>query len=233
MGQTVAYKVVPLEDGHYALVGEYDIFPPPTEIELPSGEIGYQQQSAGHRHPLTIGEFHHPDSFSIGIDPTNVGGIQKLEDFFARLKGLDSEEFETQPIERRSLIPDPEVMFTLGLKASAAWFGLRVAKVAADAIEPELKNFFQVLVHDPIQQRERVTGFVNGDNAELFVAEVNFDIVGLVTVRVSDNPDAPMFRPGRRACMDDLVDHRMQCTRPEWAVGVFREINVTRAHSGG
>jgi ribosomal protein S18 acetylase RimI-like enzyme len=62
--------------------------------------------------------------------------------------------------------------------------------------------------NDPRQQRERVTGFVNSDDAELFVAEINFDIVGLATVRVSDNPDAPMFLPGRRACMDDLVVNR-------------------------
>ena len=61
---------------------------------------------------------------------------------------------------------------------------------------------------DPIQQRESVTRFVNGDDGELFVAEINPDIVGLATVRVSDNPDAPMFRSGRRASMDDLVVNR-------------------------
>lgn len=146
MGQTVACKVVPLKDGHHALIGEYDIFPPPTEIDLPSGEIGYQQQSAKHPHPLTIGKFHHPDNYCIGIDPTNVGGAQELENLFAQLKQSDNDSFQTQPIERRSAIPDPEIIFTLGLKASAAWFGLRIAKAAADAIESELKNFFQVLI---------------------------------------------------------------------------------------
>ena len=61
---------------------------------------------------------------------------------------------------------------------------------------------------DPIQQRKRVTRFVDDDDAELFVAEINPDIVGLATVRISDNPDAPMFRAGRRACIDDLVVNR-------------------------
>ena len=61
---------------------------------------------------------------------------------------------------------------------------------------------------DPIRQRERIAQFVNEDDAELFVAEINTDIVGLATVRISDNPDAPMFRPGRRASMDNLVVNR-------------------------
>lgn len=72
------------------------------------------------------------------------------------------------------------------------------------SIRPDVFQSFD----DPIQQRERVARFVNGDDAELFVAEINSDIVGLATVRASDNPDAPMFRPGRRACMDDLVVKR-------------------------
>ena len=58
---------------------------------------------------------------------------------------------------------------------------------------------------DPVRQRERIARFVNAADAEMFVAEINTEMVGLATVRISDNPDAPMFRPGRRACVDDLV----------------------------
>lgn len=60
---------------------------------------------------------------------------------------------------------------------------------------------------DSVQQLARVSRFVNQDDAELFVAEINSNIVGLATVRISRNPDAPMFRPGSRVCMDDLVVH--------------------------
>lgn len=58
---------------------------------------------------------------------------------------------------------------------------------------------------DPEGQRERIARFVDGNDAELFVAELQTGIVGLATVRIYDNTDAPMFRPGRRACMDNLV----------------------------
>jgi len=60
-------------------------------------------------------------------------------------------------------------------------------------------------VGDSIRQRERIARFVNQDDAELFVAEINSTIVGLATVRVSPNPDAPMVRAGSCACLNDLV----------------------------
>ena len=146
MGQTIACRVVPIEGGHHALVGEYDLFPPPCEIDLPFGDVGYEQQSKTHSFPFATGEFHHPENFCVGIDPTSLGGIQETNNIFKELQTHGDTEFETQPIERRSLLPDPEIIFTLGLKASAAWFGLRVAKAAADTLEPELKHFFQVLI---------------------------------------------------------------------------------------
>lgn len=60
----------------------------------------------------------------------------------------------------------------------------------------------------PTRQRERIARFVDGDDAELFVAEINRDIVGLATIQISSSPDAPMFRPGRHAYMDNLVVNR-------------------------
>lgn len=70
-------------------------------------------------------------------------------------------------------------------------------------IRPDVFQSFD----DPEKLRERVTGFVDPDDAEMFVAVID-DIVGLATVRIDDNPNAPMFRPGRRANMVDLVVDR-------------------------
>jgi ribosomal protein S18 acetylase RimI-like enzyme len=62
--------------------------------------------------------------------------------------------------------------------------------------------------NDPPRQRDRLARFIEEDDAELFVAESSAEIVGLVTVRISETPNAPMFRPDRRACIDDLVVRR-------------------------
>lgn len=146
MGQAVALKVVPIKDGHHALIGEFDIFPPPTEIELPSGEIGYCQQSRTHTFSFTTAEFSHAESFCVAIDPSGLGGMQETNRFFDELKKDIQIAFETQPVERRTLLPDPEVIFTLGIKASALWFGVRLAKAGADVIESELKAFLRVMI---------------------------------------------------------------------------------------
>ena len=61
---------------------------------------------------------------------------------------------------------------------------------------------------DSAAQRERVADFVDSDDAELIVAEVDLEIVALATVRVTAYPDAPMFRPGPFARMDNLVVDR-------------------------
>ncbi|MGB0579591.1 MAG: GNAT family N-acetyltransferase [Limisphaerales bacterium] len=58
---------------------------------------------------------------------------------------------------------------------------------------------------DPKAMRLRIAGFIENENAEMIVAEVESAIVGLATVQIHDHPDAPMFRPGRRAIMSDLV----------------------------
>ncbi len=147
LGQVVACRVVPIEDGHHALVADYDIFPDATQITLPSGEDGWEQESEKHRFPFTAAEFDHPSSsFCVSTDRTGVGGYPEVQAFFEELHAETDADFETQLSERRSLLPDPQIVFTLGIKASAAWLGLRMAKAAADALEPELKAFFKIVI---------------------------------------------------------------------------------------
>ncbi len=61
---------------------------------------------------------------------------------------------------------------------------------------------------DAPRQRDRIARFLDEDDADLFVADLHTELIGLVTVRISESPDAPMFQPDRRACIDDLVVRR-------------------------
>jgi len=67
-----------------------------------------------------------------------------------------------------------------------------------------LPDVFQPM-DDPVRQHERIAGFFDVDDAELFVAELAGTLVGLSTVRILSNPDPPMFKAGQRACIDNLV----------------------------
>lgn len=71
---------------------------------------------------------------------------------------------------------------------------------------------------DPKSHRERISRFVKKSDARLFVAELNADIVGLATIRISENSKAPMFRSKWRACMDNIVVKRE-----------FRNLGVAKA----
>jgi hypothetical protein len=147
LGQTISACVVPLRDGHFGLEVDSDIFPEPSELFLPSGEIGFQQHSEKQSFPLTAGEFDHPANFSVSVDPTGLGGFKNTEEFFEDLRKINPEiSFDAHTPDRRSQLPDAEAVFTLGLQASALWFGVRFAKAAADAIEPELKKIFQIII---------------------------------------------------------------------------------------
>lgn len=61
---------------------------------------------------------------------------------------------------------------------------------------------------DPKWQHERIGQFIDQDDAQIFLAEIGKDIVGLATVQITDNAHAPMFRRVRRARMDNLVVER-------------------------
>ncbi|NQT17131.1 MAG: hypothetical protein HQ582_30540 [Planctomycetes bacterium] len=170
MGQIISGKVVPLEDGHFGLAAEFDTFAAPTTVALPSGDIGFQQESTTNHFPFATAQFHTPDTFCVGIDPTGLGGAQEAHDFFADLHAAHSTEFGTQPIGRRSLLPDPLVVFTLGTQVSAAWLGVRIAKAAADAIEPELKKFFAAMI-DTIKRM--VVNAIPANRPVTYVLEVH------------------------------------------------------------
>ena len=73
-----------------------------------------------------------------------------------------------------------------------------------DALHARIRpDVFQTCTNSE-QLDARAFRFVDQDDAELFVADIEESCVGLAFVRVSPNPAAPMFRPGDRALIDDL-----------------------------
>lgn len=150
IGQVVGGRVIAIDGGHHALVASNDFFPDPTSITLPTGDLGWEQKSSINNHPFWHGNFHHPDVFSVSIDPQNLGGISGYELLVTELKASTDIEFEASPVARRSVLPDPQIIFTLGVGASALWLGALLGKAAGQAaakvIEKELQAFFDVMV---------------------------------------------------------------------------------------
>ena len=147
LGMTVAGRVVEIEDGHRGLEVIYAHYGHPVFVELPNGDSGLLQALPEYPHPLTSSDFGDSQLPEIQIDPSNFGGFEDASVFLEEIRKIAPElEYGTGVKERRSLIPDPEVVFRLGLSLSATWFAARMSKAAADAIEPRLKRFFDVVI---------------------------------------------------------------------------------------
>jgi|688.fasta_scaffold102209_1 hypothetical protein len=146
LGMTIAARVVPIEDGHHALQTVAALYGYPKEIELPDSSIGLLQELVEHPHPLTSGDFGDCSIPEVQIDAVNFGGYENAQVFLLELSAIARDiEYNVEFFERRSLIPDPEVIFKLGVALSTSWFGGKMAKAAADALEPKLKRFLEVM----------------------------------------------------------------------------------------
>jgi hypothetical protein len=145
LGQVIGYRVEPIEGGHYALVGRCNVFPPPTEIELPSGESGYLQRSGTESHPFVTDRLDESVRFLVATDPHGLGGHPEAERFFDMLKETRSEGLGVGWTERRSELPDPEIVFTVGKSLAVVWIAACVGKGVKDAIATEVKERVKTL----------------------------------------------------------------------------------------
>jgi hypothetical protein len=147
LGLTIAGHVVKIEDGFHGLEVISALYGNPVDVDLPDGDSGYLQELPEYPCPLTLSDFGDSELPEVQIDPSNFDGFEQASVFLEEIREIAPElEYDTGVLERRSLIPDPEVVFRLGLSLSATWFVARVSKAAADAIEPRLKRFFDVII---------------------------------------------------------------------------------------
>ena len=146
LGVTIAARVVQIDGGHHALQTIAALYGDPREIELPDSSIGLLQELVEHPHPLTSGDFGECTIPEVQIDPENFGGYENAQLFLAELSAIAPDiEYDVGIFERRSLIPDPEVIIRLGVAFSTSWFGVKMTKAAADALEPRFKRFLEVI----------------------------------------------------------------------------------------
>ena len=144
LGHTLSGEVNPTDDGYVALDVVSEIYGTPQPTDLPNGEKGFLVASSEHQNPLSIGiHNHHGDENVIRVDSVNFGGIEQASTFFKELRDDGYDSFTEGYSERRSELPDPQVIFDLGANASVLWIGYRIAKAAADALDPSLKAFFE------------------------------------------------------------------------------------------
>ncbi len=147
LGMTISGRVVELEGGHHGLETVSALYGNPVDVKLPNGDSGFLQELSDDPHPLTLSDFGGSELPKVEIDPANFNSFEHASTFLSEIEAIAPElGCATGMMERRTLIPDPEVVFRLGLSLSASWFTARLSKAAADAIEPRLKRFLNVII---------------------------------------------------------------------------------------
>ena len=148
-GAVIAGHLKPTDDGYHVLLAEFDLFPEPTPVGLPTGETGYRQFSQKARYPFKSAEFEEGEQITVGVDSVNFESPDDVNQFFGDVRSGQFTEFQPSSRVRRALENDPELIITLSLKLATIWLGSKFASSAAKAtgeiFADELKNFYSLL----------------------------------------------------------------------------------------
>ena len=138
MGQVVGGVVRELDDGHHALIGSYDVFDAPTPVELPDGTLAVQQRSGKAAYPFMTGVFRETAKACITVDPVSLGGVERSKSFLDEV--VRGNGVEAQCSTRRSVLPDPELIVTIGPALASIWVAAKLGEVVTAAAAAELKT---------------------------------------------------------------------------------------------
>jgi hypothetical protein len=112
-GKAVKAWVELRDDGEHQLVVETEVFEERSEITLKNGMVLYHEASETDQNPFSDPNGEVSDGFEISYDPVNFSSREDADNFFTELK-LESEiSFTTKTFFRKSLIPDPEIVFKI------------------------------------------------------------------------------------------------------------------------
>jgi uncharacterized protein YchJ len=132
MGKVISAEVVPRKDGEYQLEVNQEIFENEREINI-KGEKLIELSSQNDKRPFSKNFDYNKDKlFTIAYDFINFSKsdldelIEKTDDFA-----------ETKTFGRKSLVPDPVVMFMLG---SLVYFSRKVVKKTSDKLAEEISH---------------------------------------------------------------------------------------------
>ena len=149
LGAVIAGHLKPTDDGYHVLLAEFDLFPDPTPVGLPTGETGYRQFSQKARYPFESAEFGEGERITVSVDSANFELPDDVNQFFRDVRDKQLIEFDTAMYARRAVENDPELIITITLKLAAIWLGSKFASSAAkstgEIFADELKNFYSLL----------------------------------------------------------------------------------------
>lgn len=133
IGKVIDAWIEQLDDGEYRMVAIQETFDRYKEILLPDGSIAYEEYIIQNNKPFTLRSSENtPDKLKIDTDLVNFESQKEYEEFIKEIN--DNDVIEEGFIGRKSLIPDPEIVFTLTKNLILFFAGKHILERASDKI---------------------------------------------------------------------------------------------------
>lgn len=143
IGKVIKGELVPFKENEYAAQIHQDIFFDDfVKCIDNNGEAYYVGESKYDTRPFADTEKETVTKLQIGVDPVNFENneFQEVADFFEKECNADS-----QPIMRKSLIPDPEIVFTLITGTLLFWTGKKTLDKLSDSIACDIAGCYSLI----------------------------------------------------------------------------------------
>lgn len=131
IGKVISGKMVKLDDGEYGIEIEQELFDKYQVFSDDTGEKWYIAKSQRDIRPFADTQAEDIHNIKVSIDPVNFSktDCEKLKNFYKKECLFDTEYFM-----RKSVIPDPEIIFTLVAGTIAAMTGKKITEHITDDI---------------------------------------------------------------------------------------------------
>lgn len=136
-GKVISARVVRMNDGEYALEGEQEIISPSrlSRVILPTGDIGYIDRYDDRR-PFKDKYEETPEQTEISVDMVNFDSEKSAQEFITTIEQIENQKAAL--LIRKSLIPDPEIIFKLSQEAIKWFLVTKAAKSLGNRISDDI-----------------------------------------------------------------------------------------------
>lgn len=154
IGKVINGKMFNLENGEYALEIEQEIFDKYQRYKDQTGKIWYITESSHDRRPFADTQPENVSRIKVSIDPVNFSDsdFSDLMEFYTKECQLDADCFV-----RKSLIPDPEIVFTVLKGTIAVMAGKKIVEKLSDQVADDAVKIYELIKKVVLETIKRCT----------------------------------------------------------------------------
>jgi hypothetical protein len=150
IGKMLRAWIEPMEDGEFKLLIEQEIFEKEEHIILVDGSQGLMRESETDNSPFVRKAKNIPETLILRADLANFASLNDYQAFLTEVKDANLTSFVSEEMGRKSFIPDPELVITIGkglltyfvAKKIIDTFGGKISDKLSDEVSNDIAEFY-------------------------------------------------------------------------------------------